>query len=62
MSIRDIKILLDLIKKKIELGIELDGSICKDFEKKAKHKNFVFSQSIDLIYELFNIESKTNKF
>ena len=60
MSIRDIKILLDLIKKKIELGIELDGSICKDFEKKVKHKNFVFSQSIDLIYELFNIESKTN--
>ena len=60
MSIRDIKILLELIKKNIELGIGLDSSICKDFEKKVKHKNFVFSQSIDLIYELFNIESKTN--
>ncbi len=60
MSIRDIKILLDLIKKKLELGIDLDSSICIEFEKKVKHKNFIFSQSIDLIYELFNIESKIN--
>ena len=29
-----------------------------EFQKKIKHKNFIFSEGIDLIQELFNIERK----
>ena len=58
MSIRDIKLLTDLIKFRIDHGLDLDSSICKDFEKKIKHKNYLFSTGIDLVYEFFNFESK----
>ena len=60
MSIRDIKILSDLIDEKIKLGLELDSSLCKDFQKKSQSKNFIFLSGIDWIYELFNLENKTN--
>jgi 2-octaprenyl-6-methoxyphenol hydroxylase len=30
-----------------------------EFQKKIKHKNFIFSNGIDLIHEFFNIERKT---
>ncbi len=60
MSIRDIQILLKLIKIKLSQGLELDSSICKDFEKKMKHKNYLFSTGIDFVYEFFNFESKLN--
>ena len=58
MSIRDIKELLNLIKFKIDHGLDLDNSICVDFEKKTKHKNHLFSNGIDFIYEFFNLESR----
>ena len=58
MSIRDIKLLLNLIRLKIDNGLELDNSICVDFEKHARHKNYLFSQSIDFVYEFFNLERK----
>ncbi len=60
MSIRDIKLLMDLIKVRLDNGLELDDSVCIDFEKKTKHKNFIFSTGIDFIYEFFNFESKIN--
>ena len=59
MSIRDIKLLMGLIKSKLDLGLVLDSSICADFEKNMKHRNFIFSSGIDFIYEFFNFESKT---
>ena len=31
MSIRDIKILSNLINKKIDLGLDIDSSICREF-------------------------------
>ena len=37
----------------------LDESINYEFEKKTKHKNLIFSNAIDLIYEFFNIDRKT---
>ena len=40
--------------------LELDKSICIDFEKKTKHKNYLFSNGIDFVYEFFNLESKIN--
>ena len=59
MTLRDIKIISGIIKKKIDLGLPIDSSINKEFENKTKHKNFIFSNSIDFIYELFNLERKS---
>ena len=58
MTIRDIKILSTIIQNKIDLGIELDSSILVKFEKETKNKNFVFSHTIDFIYEVFNQDKK----
>ncbi len=58
MSLRDINEVLKLINLKKENGLELDNSICKDFEDRMKHKNFIFSNCVDFIYEYFNFESK----
>lgn len=58
MSLRDIKLLSDLIDEKIYLGLDLDSSICQQFQKKSKDKNLIFSIGIDWIYELFNLENK----
>ena len=60
MTIRDIKILLDLIGNKISLGLPLDSSVNYEFEKKIKHKNLIFSNSIDFIHEFFNFERNIN--
>ena len=59
MTIRDIKILLDIIKYKINLGLPLDISVNKEFEKNSKAKNMIFSNGINLVHEFFNLESKT---
>jgi len=56
MTIRDLRILSQIIDNKIELGIQLDSLILDEFEKKTKDKNFVFSKAIDLIYEIFNFD------
>ena len=58
MTIRDTQILLEIIKKKLDLGLPLDVSINSEFEKKIRHKNLFFSNGIDLIHEFFNIERK----
>ena len=58
MTIRDIKLLTELIRLKLDNGLEIDSSICIDFEKKIKHKNFLFSNGIDFVYEFFHFESK----
>ena len=60
MTIRDIKTLINIVEKKVELGLSIDSSINQEFEKKQKHKNYLFSNGIDLIHELFNLERKTN--
>ena len=60
MTIRDIKVLMNIIKDKLDLGLPLDSSVNKEFEKNLKHKNFIFSNGVDLIHEFFNIERKTN--
>ena len=58
MTIRDIKILLEIIKNKLDVGLSLDSSVNLDFQKKLKHKNFIFSNGVDLIHEFFNLERK----
>ena len=58
MTIRDIKILSEIIQNKIDLGMQLDSSILFDFEKETKSKNFLFSNSVDFIHEIFNFDRK----
>ena len=60
MSLRDIKILSKLIDEKTNIGLDIDSSVCHEFQKKSQDKNYVFSTGIDLIYELFKFESKIN--
>ena len=59
MTIRDIKILNNIILNKINIGLPLDSTINSEFENYQKHKNFIFSSGIDLIHEFFNFERKT---
>ena len=58
MTIRDIKILSEIIESKTELGLHIDALILNDFEKQTRSKNFIFSNGIDFIYEFFNIKKK----
>ena len=60
MTIRDIKILIEIINNKLDLGLPLDNSVNHEFEDSLKHKNFIFSSGVDFIYELFNVERKMN--
>ena len=60
MTIRDIKILLNIINSRIELGLQLDSSINIEFQNTLRHKNILFSNGIDLIHEFFNFERKIN--
>ena len=60
MNIRDIKILSEIIQNRINLGMQLDSSIPREFENKVKHTNFIFSNGIDFIYEFFNFD-KNNR-
>ena len=59
MTIRDIKVLSEIIQKKIDLGIQLDSTILSDFEKETKNKNFLFLNSVDFIHEIFNFDKET---
>ena len=58
MTIRDIKVLSKIIQNKIDLGLQLDSSISNEFEKETKNKNFIFSNSVDFIYEVFNFDKE----
>ena len=58
MTIRDIKILLEIIQNKINLGLPINSSVNQEFQKNTKHRNFIFSNGIDFIYEFFNYEGK----
>ena len=58
MTLRDINELCQLIKFRLDHGLELDSSICDDFEKRTKHKNYLFSSGIDFVYEYFNLDNK----
>ena len=50
----------NIIKNKIDLGLSIDSSVNYEFEKNLKHKNYIFSNSIDFVQEFFNFERKLN--
>lgn len=58
MTVRDIRALSKIINNKIDIGLSIDSSVASEFEKKVRHKNFIFSTSVDFIYEFFNLETK----
>ena len=60
MTIRDIKYLIEIIKERQDLGLPIDSTINDKFEKKIRHKNYIFSNGVDLIYQFFNFERKIN--
>ena len=60
MTIRDIYVFINIIKNKIDLGLPIDSSVNYEFEKNLKHKNYIFSNSIDFVQEFFNFERKLN--
>ena len=60
MTIRDIKILSYLIDQKINLGLQLDQSLLKEFENKTKHFNYLYASSINFIHEFFKFDNKFN--
>ena len=60
MTIRDIKILINIITKKIDLGLPINYLVNQEFESKCKSKNYIFSNGIDYVYEFFNFERKTH--
>ena len=57
MTIRDIKILLDIIDSKINLGLPLNNLILSEFQNKTKHYNYIFSNAIDFINEFFKFDN-----
>ena len=60
MTIRDVNLFINIIKNKIDLGLPIDSSVNYEFEKNLKHKNYIFSNSIDFVQEFFNFERKLN--
>tara|TARA_A100001015_G_scaffold320955_1_gene449333 strand:+ start:1619 stop:2701 length:1083 start_codon:yes stop_codon:yes gene_type:complete len=57
MSVRDINKLLNVIDRRIELGLPLDQTVCKEFQNQTKSDNFIFSEGIDFVYEFFNSQN-----
>ncbi len=60
MTIRDVNVFINIIKNKIDLGLPINSSVNYEFEKSMKHKNYIFSNSIDFVQEFFNFERKFN--
>ena len=60
MTIRDIKVLSEIIQNKIDLGLQLNAFTLEEFQNKTKNKNFIFSNGIDFVYELFNFDKKSD--
>ena len=50
MTVRDTKILSDLIDKNLALGLNLD-TILEKFEIERKNPNFIFAMGIDFLHE-----------
>ena len=57
MTIRDIDKFNQILDEKINLGLSIDKNIYKEFEKKAKSYNSIFSFGIDFIHEFFRLNS-----
>ena len=57
MTLRDAKILSQLINKNLDLGLSLN-TILEKFEKERKNSNFVFAMGVDFLHEFFKLNNK----
>ena len=48
MTIRDIRMLNRIIRKNINLGLDLNSSILEEFSKSSQSYNFLFAQGVNL--------------
>ena len=60
MTLRDLKLLLNIIENKINYGLEIDRSTLIEFKDKSKHLNYIFGIGINLINEFFKLDSRFN--
>ena len=59
MTLRDAKILAQLIKKNLDLGLRLD-TVLEKFEARRKNPNLVFAMGVDFLYEFFKLDNRYN--
>jgi len=59
MTLRDAKILSQLIKKNLDLGLNLD-TVLEKFEVERKNSNFIFAMGVDFLHEFFKLNNKYN--
>ncbi len=59
MTLRDAKILEELIDKNLSLGLNLN-TVLEKFEIKRKNSNYVFAMGIDFLHEFFKFLNKYN--
>ena len=58
MTVRDIKLLSNIIKDRLDLGLPLDSSINTEFENSAKYKNLIFLNGVDLFMNFLILREK----
>ena len=59
MTLRDLKLLDEVLKKNINLGLDIGSNeILSEFSDKAKPGNFVFSMGTDLLKNSFSIKNQ----
>ncbi len=59
MTLRDTKIISNLIEKNLKLGLNFNN-VLEKFEIKRKSSNFVFAMGIDFIHEFFKLFNNYN--
>ena len=58
-NLKEVKILSQLIKNNLDLGLNLD-TIPEKFEVKRKNSNFIFAMGVDFLHEFFKTINKYN--
>ena len=60
MTIRDIKIISNIVNEKVSSGLPIDISVAEDFQDSTKHLNYLYGKAIDGIYEFFRFDATIN--
>ena len=62
MTLRDLNILIEILKNKINLGLDIGSDdVLSEFANITKSKNFAYSLGIDLIRKSFKFQKKPLK-
>ena len=58
MTLRDLRILLNELQNKIDLGLPIDSSLLNEFQKKTKHYNLIYANGMNFIQDFFKLNNK----